>query len=159
MKIIFLDIDGVLNFKECNSIFDEYYFVDDEKLMILKEIINQTGAKVVLSSDWKIGWIHRDEGIVSPKSKRFIALEEKMNEFGITLFSKTPIGNQDYRGDEIKSWIEQWGGEKIENFVIIDDMDDMRPYKNKLVKTSFLKGGLQYAHMEKAIEILNGGYS
>lgn len=156
MKIIFLDIDGVLNFKGCNSFFDRYYFVSDEKLMILKKIINQTGAKVVLSSDWRIGWIDRDEGIVSPESKQFIALEKKLNQFGIPLLSKTPTSNRGYRGDEIKSWIERWNGEEIENFVIIDDMDDMKPYMDKLVRTSFLKGGLQHEHMEKAVKILNG---
>ncbi len=59
MKIIFLDIDGVLN-------SDEYFDkisnldiqgieqeIDIEKVKLLKEAINETGAKVVLSSSWR----------------------------------------------------------------------------------------------------------
>lgn len=156
MKVIFLDIDGVLNFKDCNAIFDGYYFVSDEKLKLLKEIIDCTGAKIVLSSSWKNGWMQEDMGISSEESKRFIALEEKMNEFRISLFSKTPNTNSGYRGDEIKLWLESWDGEKVTEFVIIDDMDDMKPFLDKLVRTSFLKGGLQHEHVEKAIKILNG---
>lgn len=59
MKAIFLDIDGVLN-------SDEYFDkisnldiqgiekeIDIEKVKLLKEAINETGAKIVLSSSWR----------------------------------------------------------------------------------------------------------
>lgn len=155
MKIIFLDIDGVLNFKDCDAIFDGYYFASDNKLKLLKEIIDQTGANIVLSSDWKIGWIHKNGGKNSPQYKRFVALEEKMREFGISLFSKTPTCDSGYRGDEIKLWLQNWN-EEVTDFFILDDMDDVKPFVNKLVRTSFLKGGLQREHVEKAVKILNG---
>ena len=57
-KILFLDIDGVLNIT-CNY-FDEFGctfekpFVDN-----LAWIIEQTGAKIVISSSWRMDGIHR----------------------------------------------------------------------------------------------------
>ena len=59
MKVIFLDIDGVLN-------SDEYFDriknleitgieeqIDIKKVELLKKAIDETGAKVVLSSSWR----------------------------------------------------------------------------------------------------------
>lgn len=53
MKIIFLDIDGVLNVNfngrdKYGRIFHPN-FVDN-----LRDIINRTGAKIVISSTWKM---------------------------------------------------------------------------------------------------------
>ena len=42
MKVIFLDFNGVLD----NS--ENYNIVDEENLAILKEVIDATGAKVVI---------------------------------------------------------------------------------------------------------------
>lgn len=155
MKIIFLDIDGVLNFKGCMPLFKRLYFVDDSKLQFLKEIVDQTGARIVLSSTWKIGWEHKDNGMDTPQAEMFIALEEKLKEFGLSLFSKTPSVDTQYRGNEIKLWLEQWSGEPITSFVIIDDGDDMKPFIDRLIRTSFLSGGLQAEHFERAIKMLN----
>lgn len=47
MKIIFLDIDGVLNYENSKS------KVEEEKVKLLKEIVDKTGAEIVLSSDWR----------------------------------------------------------------------------------------------------------
>lgn len=47
MKIIFLDIDGVLNYENSKS------KVEEEKVKLLKEIVGRTDAEIVLSSDWR----------------------------------------------------------------------------------------------------------
>ena len=59
MKVIFLDVDGVLN-------SDEYFDkiknvnicgieseIDVEKIKLLKKAVDETGANVVLSSSWR----------------------------------------------------------------------------------------------------------
>ena len=59
MKVIFLDVDGVLN-------SDEYFDkiknlnidgiqseIDVEKIKMLNMAINETGAKIVLTSSWR----------------------------------------------------------------------------------------------------------
>ena len=61
MKIIFLDIDGVLNaFNDFDEMFLEFQLtgvkkvvIDINKVLRLKEIIDKTGAKIVLISSWK----------------------------------------------------------------------------------------------------------
>ena len=51
MKIIFLDIDGVLNTNSDRNI-------SDEKLIFLSELVPKTGAEIVLSSSWRNWWNH-----------------------------------------------------------------------------------------------------
>lgn len=61
MKIIFLDIDGVLNCSTSKSFcHDDLYGIitgiDSDKVKRLAKIVEITGAEIVLSSDWKDGW-------------------------------------------------------------------------------------------------------
>ena len=59
MKIIFLDIDGVLNSDEyfdkiknlnINGIEND---IDISKIILLKKSLDETGAKIVLTSSWR----------------------------------------------------------------------------------------------------------
>lgn len=84
----------------------------------------------------------------------FNKLEEKLNESGITFTSRTPMSPDGYRGKEIKSWLDNWNGDPVESFVIIDDDNDMNPFMDRLVQTSFNKG-LQQKNVDKAIKLLN----
>ncbi len=154
MKVIFLDIDGVLNFNGCREKIGANYFVNENKIKLLKEIINRTGAKIVLSSAWRIGWFDRDNGMSTLNADDFTRLEEKLRSSGITFLSRTPIAKHGYRGAEIYQWIKEWNGETIERFVIIDDDNDMKPYMDRLVQTSF-NYGLQQRNVEKAVKLLN----
>ena len=60
MKVIFLDVDGVLNsqdlFERCG---DELVPIDEENIRCLKEIVDATGAEIVLSALSQSE--HRDE--------------------------------------------------------------------------------------------------
>ena len=60
MKVIFLDIDGVLNTgwwytqMDKNTPKDKYgYAFDPNSVANLKKIIDETGADIVISSSWK----------------------------------------------------------------------------------------------------------
>lgn len=55
MKVIFLDIDGVLNCVTSKSYCGMYVGVDADKIRRLARIVEETGAKIVLSSDWRDG--------------------------------------------------------------------------------------------------------
>lgn len=140
IKVIFLDVDGVLNFK------DSAEKVMKDKVAMLKEIVDRTGAKIVLSSDWRYWWGTGD--------KDFLHLWQALFDFGIHLGEKTPITKHGYRGAEIHQFLDEWKGEPIEKFVILDDGDDMKPYIDRLVQTSFEKG-LERKHVERAVELLN----
>ena len=110
MKVIFLDIDGVLNSDEyidkvkrlnLQGIEKE---IDIEKVKILKKIIDETGAKVVLSSSWRY-------------TKNAKYLKELLSEYGIYVDS-TPF-MQNERGLEIKQWLSY--NPDVEDFIILDD--------------------------------------
>ena len=68
MKVIFLDIDGVLITDETyrrkynrHGILGMYeLMMDDYRIEYLKRIIDQTGAKVVLSSSYKYFFEEQD---------------------------------------------------------------------------------------------------
>lgn len=49
MKVIFLDIDGVLNTNSDREI-------SNDKLKLLSELVSKTGAEIVLSSSWRNWW-------------------------------------------------------------------------------------------------------
>ena len=153
MKVIFLDIDGVLNTnytKETTS--SGVIFVEDNKIKILKQIIDETDAKVVLSSTWRYGWTDSDRSMFA---QDFNELKEKLEEFGITLYDKTPIF--DYymrkRGEEIQEYLR--GRDDIDGYVIIDDLDGswLRPCSSHLLQTSPWKG-LEEKHIKTAKKIM-----
>ena len=77
MKVIFLDIDGVLNTNSDKEI-------STDKLKLLSELVSKTGADVVLSSSWRNWWNNPKTNI--PGS--FIAKWKKQfldNNLSITL--------------------------------------------------------------------------
>lgn len=146
MKVIFLDIDGVLNSdltkertKQSASVF-----VSDIYIRHLKEIIDVTGAVIVLSSDWRLD---RDD---KRYNADFLQLKEKLLNFGIEIFDFTPNFNN-ARGGEIQSWIESHP--EVGNFVILDDRTDVGPNEDKLVQT-IPAFGLTHDLVQDAINIL-----
>ena len=163
MKVIFLDVDGVLNNYHTKECCEGYTFISDDKVVLLKELIVQTGAKVVLSSTWRRGWECK-ERVKEPTSsdlqdiRLFEALEAKLKEFGIALLGYTEDFGR--RGEEIDLWLKLWNGEPIESYVILDDMGgvEMRPHARYLVQTGFW-AGLSPKHVQKAIEMLNNAES
>src|SRR5690242_4234043 len=54
MKVIFLDIDGVLNCRTTKNPRDFPYFIDRRLVRHFKNLVRRTLAKVVLSSSWRI---------------------------------------------------------------------------------------------------------
>jgi hypothetical protein len=164
MKAIFLDIDGVLNStKSMHQAFlnkskeeQGFTFPDNptpEHISHLSYICEQTGAKIVISSTWRIG-------------NSYMILWRFLQAMGLKgqVIGKTPQ-NGKCRGDEIKLFIENHNLGKdrflhndpvdpITSFVILDDDADMGELMDHLVQTNS-EEGLQREHALKAIEILN----
>lgn len=151
MKVIFLDVDGVLNSKdwlENNRVRTENS-VNPEKVKLLAEIVQKTNAAVVLSSTWRY----------IPEHPMFMYLTDMLGQNGIKIHSFTPKLDGD-RPKEIKAWVEKQS-EEVKFVSIEDDFseDDYRKYgiENCLVRTSYYGkyGGLQRNHIEKAIQLLS----
>lgn len=161
MKIVFLDVDGVLNSRSYFNSLPRgtlYQDIDETKVELLKQIIDQTQAEIVLSSTWR-GL--KDLGEMNQPHPMYTYLVETLAKYGLSIMSHTPL-IQENRPLEIYTWLNN-RVDTIEAFVILDDdwgEDDYRPYglKSHLIKTSFYgdKGGLQSQDVEQAIKILNG---
>lgn len=151
MKVIFLDIDGVLN-------SDEYFDkieglniegiekqIDVEKIKLLKRAVEETGSNVVLSSSWRY-------------TRNAQYLKQLLLQYGI-LADSTPF-MKNKRGEEIKGWLEEH--KDTEDFVILDDeiFDSYdEELMKKLIKVSNGNGrsfgeGLQNKDVEEIIEKL-----
>lgn len=146
MKIIFLDIDGVLLNISSRGIEPCAYCVKN-----LNDIVKITGAKIVVSSTWRKGGLEQI---------RFV-----LAQWGVTgeVIGITPVLSRvtersgftrgACRGDEIARWLEQNG--PVDSFVILDDDGDMGELRSRLVTTSFYTG-LTRLHAAQAIGILEG---
>lgn len=153
MRIIFLDIDGVLNCSDSKSRCGSFIGIDNKKVKLLKQIVYETGAKIVLSSSWRIGWDKNSELCDS----HGVYLNNKLRKSNLFILDRTK--SLSYRGEEIKQWIDS---HNVEEWVVLDD-EIFRDYKElgileHLVKTTFYDegGGLRDEHVKQAIKILKG---
>lgn len=155
MKIIFLDIDGVLNSRAYDRTRNRkaQTGIDETRLPLLKKIVEKTGAKIVLSSTWRADWekdpaLCRDDGVYINKT---------FAKFGLCVYDKTPDFwiNGD-RPDEIRAWLCA-AKDAVESFVIIDDYPyDWAELAACFVKTKPKNGlGLEEEHVAEAVAILN----
>lgn len=135
MKVIFLDIDGVLNSSKTIDRNFDYPELDPRNLKVLKDIVELSHAVLVLISSWKDEWNKEGE------PSRFQSLiTYQLNEFGLDIYDCTSdkIYN---RGEGIISWLDC---HETESWCVIDD--EIFLYYEKynimrhLVKTSYMDG-------------------
>ncbi len=141
MKIIFLDIDGVINLDIdwCKA-----------SINVLNEIIELSGAKIVISSDWKyyhtideIRNIFKNQNVVG----EIIGITENLE------YRNTMTLEKD-RATEINAYLDK---NKPENYVVIDDLDlsDVLIDATRFVQTHFYIGLKEKGLKEKCLMILN----
>jgi hypothetical protein len=165
MKIIFLDIDGVLNSRVYGDsefyllataglsdaevmLVAHHHHLDPLAIKILNDLVKRSGAEVVLSSTWR--------GKYTPEEMTAM-LKDRGADFEIKastpkLFGK--ISSRIPRGKEIAAYLSKLEVQP-ESFVILDDHDDMLHLLPFLVKTS-MELGLTTDDVEKCLKILNG---
>ena len=141
MKIVMLDVDGVLNHVNDFKGRKTGKVLNEDMVKRFDQIIIQTKAKVVLSSTWRKYKPYRN---YLRQYVKFIDVTPDFEYMG----ERTGA-----RGAEIQFWLENY--KHVTNYVIIDDdwdfLEEQRPF---VVLTEWLTG-LQDCHVEKAIEILN----
>lgn len=106
MKIIFLDIDGVLNCDKTPNPRKFPYVVDKKLLLRLNGILQRTRAKVVLSSSWRCDPV----GLLAAKL------------WGVPFIDVCPDKPKSPRGKEMLKWLA--AHPKVTRYAIIDDEDD-----------------------------------
>jgi hypothetical protein len=106
MKIIFLDIDGVLNCDHTPNPRNFPYVVDKKLLARLNRLLKRTKAKVVLSSSWRCDPV----GLLAAKHWR------------VPFMDVCPDKPKSPRGKEMLKWLADHP--QVTRFAIIDDEDD-----------------------------------
>lgn len=154
IKIIFLDVDGVLNCESTKERFHGYIGVEQSKISLLKEIVEATNAKIVLSSTWRLDMLWHKQGR-SVKLDTYNYLVDELAKQGIAIFDITPHHKDSWRGREIQEWLNTTT-EEIDGYVVIDDdtYDIAKEHRGHLLTTSW-KYGLKPNAVKIAIDILN----
>lgn len=164
MKVIFLDVDGVLNnklfFKKRRIILKENKGIyiprlDDKNFIALKTLVERTNAKIILSSYWRYyfdknlmpnnnGLHNHGQDLTLKLRKHNLSLKDKTST-DLTRFQK--------RGDIIKEYLHTH--EDIDNFVILDDDNIMKEFTDTNLVQTKPEYGLTMSDVKKAENILN----
>ena len=155
-KAIFLDIDGVLatmheygRFKEYEQLNRIIYLFDKKCVNVLNKILNETDAKIILSSDWKLHFdIHELKYI-------FETLNGVIKSPIFT--TEDPIsGTHDLgfdRAQEIKLVLTD---HDIDKYVVIDDLDMLEWFPDNFTYCGRSSEGIKQSGIkEKIVKILN----
>ncbi len=156
MRVLFLDIDGVLNStKWYDERPDEPHLgrlselatmIDPDGVARINRIVEQTGCLLVLSSSWRC---------MEPLALINRALKHR--GLSVPLIGATPsIGNP--RGGEIAAWLNAALRGAEWTMAILDDDADMEPWMSCLVQTDG-KVGIQDDDVDLAIYLLMQGPS
>lgn len=136
MNIVFLDVDSELTYSNYKN--EKTAHIDIEKVKLLKEICDKTGAKIVISSSWR--------GSESCTPKIYYTMIDILTSNGIEVLGDTPYIKIEFeknmpnysgalsldkfpplqikygtgRAAEVQRWITE---HNVDNFVILDDED------------------------------------
>ena len=157
-KVIFLDIDGVLNDEGLR--YDEGHIIDNQFVLNLRRIMDKTSAEIVLTSSWRYSvrrYLHDNVENSSVKILFDFFDRYKMKIVGCTL--EYNISGPYSRPFEIRSWLQK--RPEVKNFVILDDDKwNWNWMESFVVCTEDIKGkGLHGKFVQKAIDIINGKIS
>jgi hypothetical protein len=147
MKVLFLDIDGVMNsrqyIKRVDVDFDDpKHQMDPDAVIRLNSICSQTGASIVVTSTWR---------------KAFTYYLDKLQDCIASYGIKAPVIGMTAdlvldgysRTDEILCWLADHVD--IDGYVVLDDEGINLP--GHLVQTKF-DDGIQDHHVRMAVVIL-----
>lgn len=129
MKVLFLDVDGVLNKAWTPTRDDaEGHLIATDPLMVflVNNAVDKYGFKVVLSSSWRHMPDWREQ--------------LKANGIVFEFLDRTPLdGKEEQRGGQIRRWLEAnpW----VEKYAILDDYDWFEDAQRpNLFRTNYMCG-------------------
>lgn len=131
MKVVFLDVDGVLN---SNFWSDNHQreisdgtLIDEEKVRLLALLVKRARAKIILHSGWRF-WFDSELKPLRTEAERLVELFTKE---GLSLDGSTPdLTTEEIRrtkkfslvkADEILLWLKLH--DDVTEWVVLDDLD------------------------------------
>lgn len=149
MKVIFLDIDGVLNSidsaiaffakKKNKSMMYNEDRLDPVSIGLIQRVCEETGAKIVVSSTWRMGRTQKD----------FIELFAAYGWEDFPYLDKTDTAGP-VRGSEIQRWLVNNGSPE---YIILDDDSDMlQEQHDRFIHVSNVNG-FRSKHYCKALRL------
>lgn len=151
MKIIFLDIDGVLNSVDTAIAFFRLKphttnedRLDQVSIELLRRIVEVTGAGIVVSSTWRLGRTKEDFqeifSVYGWEDFPYIGQTEVIRSPGIC------------RGHEIQKWIDDHKINHDDYIILDDDSDMLESQKDRFIHVSNVNG-LRSKHYCAAIRL------
>ncbi|MCG3177340.1 MAG: hypothetical protein MOGMAGMI_02312 [Candidatus Omnitrophica bacterium] len=153
MKVLFLDIDGVLNSKRSAVAFNKFPWdvkpediplFDLVAVALIRKVCKETHAKIVLSSTWRhtVGWERVGQALDLP------------------IIDATPTKINGKRGHEIEMWLERQCTRHPElqttgiTYAIVDDDSDMLEAQRPFFVQTDGENGLTLANYDALVKIL-----
>jgi hypothetical protein len=130
MKLLFLDIDGVLN-DHCLNQEAMCGQILSKKVYLLNHVLRETGALFVLSSAWRyivhrgeanlrgMEWLLRSHGVIAGRLLGITRPDEMMPTIWNGEIKDWPVENE--RGQQITEWIRDNGF--VGTYAVVDDID------------------------------------
>lgn len=124
MKVIFLDIDGVLNWNGTEDRIDGFVGLCTERIERFNKIIEaHPDAQIVISSTWRICSAHNSAYKNFGELKQLLVVRGLKGE----IIGHTPINfGSRGRGSEIREWLN--GKEDLIFVILDDDLEGMAPF-------------------------------
>lgn len=162
-KVLFLDIDGVLNANGRNENHQAEIrngkLIDRKKVKLLGKLIRYTGAKLVLHSGWRF-WFDGNKLPLRKEASYLVRLLEKQK---LSIYDMTPdLTTEEIRAakqfslvkaEEILAWLDEH--KEVEIWAVLDDLD----LKNERVASHQIRTdpsvGLTRENMWAAEKLLN----
>ena len=142
MKVLFLDIDGVLNSVRSCIAFDGYPYsnsnyekFDDIAVNLIRKLCKTTNTKIILSSTWRLfkGW------------------DKLYGVLNLPIIDKTPHKLSSTRGEEIDMWLSN---NKVDKYAIVDDDSDILVYQLPYFVKVNNTNGLSYENYLQLLKLL-----
>lgn len=152
VKLLFLDVDGVLNYTGCKTEFDIKCFEN------LKEFIKKTNCKIIISSTYRL-----EQSSLSRLWKEMTKYDIDLDKCILDKYTQTP-DLESSRAEEILNTLDRINKDinyKVSSFVIMDDCDllsNEEPLIITALKNNFVrinhKTGLSKIDVTTAVNIM-----
>ena len=166
-KILFLDIDGVLNTERqhdhCVKVgaahVDNFgYAFDPVAVANLKKIVDETGADIVISSSWKFCGLSTMQKLWASRGLPGKILDVTPNNVSDEMLLNVDLSSMDMpagKGSEIKEWLST-SGQNVTHYAILDDVPDMLPEQQSHFVQTDPRVGITQDDVRRIVFMLKG---